>query len=104
MSDEKPKLEKVKVLYESNARQIPEMLRKLATDVENPPPDVNINQAFCIIRDGKTGRINFYGWGDITIDSSLSMLAQATVRLSDVADNGTLWRVEHTASGPEEKK
>lgn len=101
---EKPKLEAVKILYESNARQIPEMLRKLADDVSKPPPDVTVDQAFCIIRDSKTGRINFYGWGDITIDSSLSMLAQATTRLSDIADRGILWSVAHTATGPEEKK
>ncbi len=103
MSD-KPKLEVVQVLYKSNARQIPEMLRNLANDVEKPPPDVNVDQAFCIIRDGKTGRINFYGWGDINIDNSLAMLAQATTRLSDIADRGTLWSVTHTATGPEDKK
>lgn len=88
-------ISEVKVLYDSNARQIPDMLRQLAGNIESPPPECKgkPNQAVCILRDSQTGLFNIYAWGDVTIDSSLAMLSQGTRRLSSIADAGGLWDV-----------
>lgn len=88
------KLAAVETLYKSNARQIPEMLRKMADNIENPPvPDVKPDQGLFILRDSKTGQINLYAWGDLDINDSLAMLAIGTKRLSSIADNGGLWEI-----------
>lgn len=103
MSDDKPKLASVKTLYKSNARRIPEMMRKLASEVETPPvKGVTIDQAVCIIRDSKTGRLNIYGWGDINIDASLSLLAQTTRQLAAIANAGNLWTVNTDGMKPKD--
>lgn len=95
------KLAEVKTLYVSNARQIPEMMRKLAGEVERPPvPGVHVDQALCVIRDSCTGRFNVYGWGDVTIDSSLSLLAQAQQQLVQVARGGDLWTMNTAGMTP----
>lgn len=88
-------LKEVKTIYESNARQIPEMLRALATEIEtaNANKTHNIDQAVCVIRDSKTGRLNSYGWGDLMIDNSVSILSQAQNQLSEIAYKGRLWDV-----------
>jgi hypothetical protein len=96
MREEDPmsKLAEVKTLYNSNARQIPEMLRKLANDLGNPPdPSINPDQSLFILRDSKTGQVNIYAWGDVTVEISLALLAIGTRRLSSIADDGGLWPV-----------
>jgi hypothetical protein len=96
------KLAAVTVLYESNARQIPEMMRKLANEIEAPPMPSNVNQVLVIARDAKTGQMNVYAWGDIEIDNSISMLVQAQVRLADCADKGSLWKIPQGGSTPKD--
>lgn len=98
-----PKLAVVTALYETNARQIPEMMRKLASEVEDPPiAGANPDQCVCIIRDSQTGQINVYGWGNIDIEDSLAMLAVSTRKLSALADGGDLWTLPVGGSAPKE--
>ncbi len=93
----------VTTLYETNAREIPEMLRKLASDIESPPvQDARPDQCVCIIRDSASGRLNVYGWGDIAIDDSLAMLAIANRQLCASADGGTLWPIPQGGTTPKE--
>lgn len=95
--DSIPKLAEVKTIYKDNARLIPEMLRKLADNVENFNSErPSIDQAVCIIRDSSTGKLNIYGWGDTSIDNSISMVSQALRRLSNIADAGDLWDIPRT--------
>lgn len=97
------KLTVVTALYETNARQIPEMLRKLAADVESPPlDDAKPDQCVCIIRDSATGRLNVYGWGDIGIEDSLAMLSLANRKLCALTDGGSLWPIPQGGSAPKE--
>lgn len=99
---DRPKLATVRTAYVSNARQIPEMMRKLASECERPPvKEVNIDQALCIVRDSRTGKLNIYAWGDVTIDDSLSVLAQATARLAELADKGSVWEIGTAGVKPE---
>lgn len=94
MSLDKPKLAEVTTLYTVNARQIPEMMRKLAIEIDNPPvSDSQPDQAVVIIRDSRTGRLNLYGWGDLNINDSISMLSIGQQRLSNIAFGGDLWPV-----------
>lgn len=95
------KLKVVTTLFQSNARQIPVMMRKLADEVENPPvKGVTINQALMLIRDSVTGQLNIYGWGDINIDNSISMLTQAQQQLGFIAFRGSLWNIPTGGSAP----
>jgi hypothetical protein len=88
------KLSEVKTLYAVNARQIPEMMRKLASEIENPPnKEARVNQAVVVIRDSSTGCLNIYGWGDLNINDSISMLSIGQARLADVAFSGSLWSI-----------
>lgn len=95
----------VTTLFETNARQIPEMMRKLASEVERPPvPDVNIDQAVCIVRDSSTGQLNIYGWGEITTEQSIAMIAIATQQLSSLAFGGNLWPINQGGSAPKDAR
>lgn len=86
------KLASVTELYDSNARQIPAMLRKLAGDIESPPvEDAAVDQVLCVIRDSRTGRVNVYGWGTIDLNDSIAMATIAQRQLSVLADAGVLW-------------
>lgn len=97
------KLAEVKILYESNARQIPEMMRKLADEIESPPVEgAKPDQVLCIVRDSKTGMQNAYAWGDTNIETSIMMLSIQQKRLSNIADAGNLWDVPHGGTAPKE--
>lgn len=98
MSDEKTgRLSEVKTLYTSNARQIPAMLRKLAEDIESPPPDTDpVDCAVCVIWNRETGRFNTYGWGDTTLDMSIVFLDVAHDELVRIRKrSGALWPIPH---------
>jgi hypothetical protein len=90
----------VTTLFESNARQIPQMLRKLADDIERltPTPD----EAIMVIRDSKTGRFNIYGWGDTTTERGVHMLALAQHKLLGLSDGGDLWPIPVGGTMPKE--
>lgn len=97
------KLAEVKTIYVSNARQIPEMMRKLAGEIEQPPvagaaPD----QVLCIVRDSKTGMQNAYAWGDTNIETSIMMMSIQQKRLANIADAGNLWDIPHGGTAPKE--
>lgn len=97
------KLAEVKTLYESNARQIPEMLRKLAAEIENPPvAGVKPDQVVCIVRDSRTGMQSAYGWGDTDLQTSMMMLTVQQKRFANIADQGNLWDVPHGGTAPKE--
>lgn len=97
------KLAEVKTLYQSNARQIPEMMRELASDIDDPPvPDTRPDQAVCVIRDSKTGQLNVYGWGDVNIAESIGILAFASSRLCEVGFGGDLWKIATGGVSPKE--
>jgi hypothetical protein len=94
---------KVVGLYESNSRQIPEMMRKLAGEIECPPVSgVKVDQALFICRDSSTGKINMYGWGDVGIEDSLAMIAMASHKLSSIAYGGDLWDIPQGGSSPKD--
>lgn len=96
-------LAEVKFLYKSNARQIPEMLRKLADEIENPPvPGSKPDQVVCIVRDSSTGFQNAYGWGDTSLETSMMMLTVQQKRFANIADAGNLWDVPHGGTTPKE--
>ncbi len=98
------KLAEVKTLYESNARQIPEMMRRLAGEIENPPvAGAKPDQVLCIVRDSRTGMQNAYAWGDTNIETSMMMLTIQQKRLASIADAGDLWVIPHGGSAPKEK-
>lgn len=108
--DTKPTLSVISTLYKSNAREIPAMLRKLADDIENPPQSddpkqksSNVNQAVCVIRDAATGQMNFYGWGDINIDNSISMLTIAKNEIAALAFKGRLWPIPQGGVAPKKE-
>jgi hypothetical protein len=101
MSDKK--LSSVKTLYKLNARQIPEMMRKLADEAEKPPvKDITIDQAVCIVRDSRTGKLNIYCWGNLEIDNTLSILAQSTAQLCQIANGGSLWPMNSGGCKPKD--
>jgi hypothetical protein len=98
-----PKLAEVKTLYESNARQIPEMMRKLASEIECPPVDgARPDQVLVIVRDSKTGHQNAYAWGDTNIETSTMMMVIQQQRLANIADAGDLWAIPHGGTAPKE--
>ena len=97
------KLAEVKTIYESNARQIPEMMRKLAGEIEQPPAEgAKPDQVLCIVRDSKTGMQNAYAWGDTNIQTSIMMMSIQQRRLANIADAGDLWSVPHGGTAPKE--
>lgn len=97
------KLAEVKTIYESNARQIPEMMRKLAGEIEKPPVEGSCpDQVLCIVRDSKTGLQNAYAWGNTNIETSIMMLLIQQKRLSNIADAGDLWHIPHGGTAPKE--
>ena len=97
------KLAEVKTLYESNARQIPEMMRKLAGEIETPPvPGARPDQVLVILRDSKTGFQNAYAWGDTDIQTSIMMMVIQQKRLANIADAGDLWEIPHGGTAPKE--
>lgn len=97
------KLAEVKTIYVSNARQIPEMMRKLAGEIEQPPVEgAAPDQVLCIVRDSKTGMQNAYAWGDTNIETSIMMLSIQQKRLSNIADAGNLWDIPHGGTAPKE--
>ena len=97
------KLAEVKTIYESNARQIPEMMRKLAGEIESPPiPGAVPDQVLCIVRDSKTGLQNAYAWGNTDIQTSIAMLSIQQKRLSNIMDAGDLWEIPHGGTAPKE--
>ncbi len=100
----KPALKVVTSLYEVNARQIPEMMRKAAGEIESPPVEgVTVDQALFIARDSHTGQLNIYGWGDIRIEDSMAMLAMLAIanrKLAELADGGDLWAIPQGGSAP----
>lgn len=84
----------VKTLYASNAREIPQMMRKLAADCETPPDGADApTAAVCVIFDPKSGKHNVYGWGDTDIEKSIVFLAIALADLTRLKDGGRLWDV-----------
>lgn len=96
-------LAEVKILYESNARQVPAMLRKLADEIENPPvPGACPDQVVCIVRDSRTGLQNAYGWGDTSLEISMMMLTVQQKRFANIADAGNLWDIPHGGTAPKE--
>ena len=96
-------LAEVKTLYVSNARQIPEMMRKLASEIETPPVEgAKPDQVLCIVRDSKTGMQNAYAWGDTNIETSIMMMAIQQKRLANIADAGNLWDIPHGGTAPKE--
>lgn len=92
---DKPALAEVKTLYQSNARDIPAMLRMLAGNIESPPADTDpVDCAVCVVFNRETGRYNIYGWGDTTLDLSLVFLDLAHDELRRVRRlNGALWPI-----------
>lgn len=98
-----PKLAEVKVLYESNARQIPEMMRKLADEIEHPPVEGACpDQVVVVLRDSRTGYQNAYGWGDTNLETSMMMLTVQQKRFANIADAGNLWDIPHGGTTPKE--
>lgn len=97
------KLAEVKTIYVSNARQIPEMMRKLAGEIEQPPVEgAAPDQVLCIVRDSKTGMQNAYGWGDTSLETSIMMLTVQQQRFANIADAGNLWNIPCGGTTPKE--
>lgn len=97
------KLAEVKTIYVSNARQIPEMMRKLAGEIEQPPVEGACpDQVLCIVRDSKTGMQNAYAWGDTDIQTSIMMMSIQQKRLANIADAGNLWDIPHGGTAPKD--
>jgi hypothetical protein len=64
-----PNLKVVETLYETNARDIPGMLRRLADDIEagEYTPEAMVAVMLCPSEDedpDEWGRIEVFGWGD----------------------------------------
>lgn len=97
-------LAEVKTLYVSNARQIPEQMRMLANEIENPPVEgARPDQVLVIVRDSKTGMQNAYAWGDTSLEMSIQMLVVQQKRLANIADAGNLWDIPHGGSAPKKE-
>lgn len=94
---ELPLLAEVVTLYNSNARDIPAMLRKLADQIEQARDDPDTESAtcaVCVVWNSETGRFATYGWGDTNLDSSIAFLRVAEDELVRVRKiNGSLWPV-----------
>jgi hypothetical protein len=63
----KPALKVVETLYETNARDIPGMLRKLADNIEagDYTPEAMVGVMLCAGQDSdEWGQIEVFGWGD----------------------------------------
>lgn len=59
-------LAEVTTLYETNCRDIPEMLRGAADNIEDEPnqPDCSPTVTVIALQLSEDGQINVYGWGD----------------------------------------
>lgn len=76
------KIAEVVTLYESNARQIPEMLRAAALGVESETDDDDRTTAMIAVQVTKEGQIEVYGWGDVTTASAIGNLHMAATKLA----------------------
>ena len=67
-------LAEVHTLYESNARSIPDMLRKAADSIEAEAGDDSPTTAVVAIRLTDNGTVQVYGWGDTTDLHALGLI------------------------------
>ena len=68
------KLAEVHTLYETNCRDIPEMLRGWADDVESEGGDCDPTSALIAVRYTKGGQIRVYGAGDTNDIHAMGLL------------------------------
>lgn len=73
-------LAEVVTLYDTNCRNIPEMLRGLADEIE---ADDSPTQSMLGIQLTESGSISIYGWGDCDNLRAIAMLQLAMTRLSN---------------------
>jgi hypothetical protein len=64
------KLAEVTTLYETNARNIPEMMRGIADDIEDDGSTI----AVATVRFHADGSVDVYGWGDTSLVHAMGLL------------------------------
>jgi hypothetical protein len=69
-------LAEVSTLYEVNCRNIPEMLRGAADNIELEAdhPDCSPTRAVVVFQLSLDGQVNHYGWGDIDDLTALGII------------------------------
>jgi hypothetical protein len=72
-------LAEVSTLYETNRRDIPEMLRGAADNIELEPdhPDCSPTKAVVVVQASQDGQIEIYAWGDTNDHHAIAMLERA---------------------------
>lgn len=76
------KLAEVVTLYDSNASQIPAMLRKRADAIDAETEKDDRTVAMIAVEVTESGDVQLFGWGDTDDFHALGVLAKASVLLS----------------------
>lgn len=77
----------VHTIYESNFRNIPEMLRQSAKCIEENEAAGIKTSAFVGVQLTSDGDIQVYGWGDTTAMHALGVLTAGTNKIYDIIIN-----------------
>jgi len=78
------KLAEVHTLYESNAAQIPEMLRTAADSIETEESEgFDPTRAVVAVQIGENGNVRVYGWGKTDTMDSIALLHLGAAQLTN---------------------
>lgn len=78
-------LAEVVTLYDTNCRDIPEMMRGAADAFETEASEGMETEAVFAVRLTATGGIELYGWGDCDNLKALALLQLATASLTNAS-------------------
>ncbi|MDH7638949.1 hypothetical protein [Sphingomonas oryzagri] len=77
------KLAEVVTLYESNARDIPAMLRTAAASIESEADEgFSPTRAIVAVQVAENGKIQVYGWGETEAMDSIALLNMGAASLT----------------------
>lgn len=79
-------LKLVETLYETNASDVPAMLRKSADSIEVETDDDDRTKAMISVQVTHGGVIAIYGWGATDRFAAIGVLQAAIVKLCDVVE------------------
>lgn len=75
-------------IYESNARQVVEMLRQAADTIESETGEDDRTVAIAAVQLHESGEIQVYGWGETGTVHACGLLAIGMAEVADIQLNG----------------
>lgn len=80
----KPQLAEVHTLYETNAREISEMLRQASENIASETDEHDRTKAIAAVKVTESGKIEIYGWGEIDDMAALALFQLGAAEITRI--------------------